>query len=209
MEAYVDQLVVEPAAVEAARIRGAELGCDNVSPTVGSVLRLLASTINARTVVEIGTGTGVSGAWLLDGAAVDAVLTSIDSDHARQRAAREAFDAAGIGAGRVRLIAGHAEEVLPRLQSGAYDMVFVDTAIEFAAAILDDALSLLRPGGVIAICHTLDEGKVADPAERDVSTNTARELANRLTRDESLVASHIPVGTGLLVAMVSATRLEA
>ena len=63
--------------------------------------------------VEVGTGAGVSGLWLLRGMRPDGVLTTVDQDPEHQRAARQAFGEAGIPSGRARLIVGNALEVLP------------------------------------------------------------------------------------------------
>jgi len=85
----------------------------------GAALRFLAATLQARAVVEVGTGAGVSGLCLLAGMAPDGVLTSIDIEPEHQRAARRAFTEAGTTAGRMRLIMGQALDVLPRLTDAA------------------------------------------------------------------------------------------
>ena len=76
--------------------------------------------------VEIGTGTGVSGLWLLRGMRPDGVLTTIDVEAEHQRVARRVFAAAGLAPSRTRIITGRALDVLPRLADGVYDLVFVD-----------------------------------------------------------------------------------
>ena len=77
---YAESAIVEDDALLAARTRAAELGTNPVSPSVGALLALLARATDARAVVEIGTGTGVSGLWLLNGMAPDGVLTTIDPE---------------------------------------------------------------------------------------------------------------------------------
>src|SRR5262252_5248997 len=86
----------------------AEFGVAAVTPAVGALLRLLSATAQARSVVEIGTGLGVSGLWLLRGMRPDGVLTTVDIDLDHQDMARQVFAAAGITPGRSRLIAGSA-----------------------------------------------------------------------------------------------------
>ncbi len=63
----------------------------------GAALRFMAAAIGARSVVEIGTGCGTSGIWLLRGMRDGAVLTSVDVEPDNQRLARSAFVAAGFG----------------------------------------------------------------------------------------------------------------
>src|SRR4051812_9262758 len=112
---FSENWLVESDAMTAARARAAELGCVPIGPAGGAALRLLAAAGQARAVVELGTGTGVSGLWLLGGMAPDGVLTSVDVEPEHQRAAREAFVEDGVAANRFRLINGSAGEVLPRL----------------------------------------------------------------------------------------------
>lgn len=199
--AYTEDFVPEPPAVAAARGRGRELGCAPVSPGVGPVLRLLAGAARARAVVEIGTGAGVSGLWLLEGMPADGVLTTIDVEPAHQRAARTAYAAAGIPTQRTRVITGSASDVLPRLTDGAYDLVLVDADKTEYPAYVEQAIRLLRSGGVLAIDNMLWHDKVADPAARDETTTTLRELGKTLRDDDRLSPCLLPAGDGLFAAV--------
>jgi predicted O-methyltransferase YrrM len=131
----------------------------------------------------------------------DGVLTSIDIETEHQRAAREAFTEAGIAANRTRLISGPALEVLPRLTDGAYDLVVGDADKKEYAEYLEQALRLLRPGGVVAFDNALWHDRVADPAQRDETTTTIRELGKAVRDNPGLVPAMLPVGDGLLVAV--------
>jgi predicted O-methyltransferase YrrM len=151
--------------------------------------------------VEIGTGTGVSGVWLLRGMRPDGVLTTIDVEIEHQRIARRIFAEAGFAPGRTRIITGRALDVLPRLADGAYDLVFVDAeAAEFSACV-DAARRLLRPGGVLAVNGAFAGGRIGDPAARDVETVTVRETVKAVRESEEWVPALLPVGAGLLAAV--------
>ncbi len=171
-----------------------------MEPAVGAVLRLLCATASARTVVEVGTGTGVSALWLLRGMRPDGVLTTVDSDGEHQRLARVSLAEAGVTGGRVRLITGRALEVLPRLSDGGYDLVFLDGARSENDDYLDASLRLLRPGGVVVFAGALAGGRVADASARDADTVALRELSRRVREEPRLVPALLPVGSGLLVA---------
>ena len=110
----------------AARARAEEVGVVPIGSGGGAALRFLASVLDARAVVEIGTGTGVSGLWLLRGMRADGVLTTVDIEAEHQRLARQTFAEAGIPTQRARTISGAALDVLPRLTDGHYDLVFCD-----------------------------------------------------------------------------------
>src|SRR3989454_1489465 len=120
---YAEAFLAEDAPLTAGRVRAAELGCSPIGPGGGAALRFLAAVLDARAVVEIGTGTGVSGLWLLRGMRPEGVLTTVDVEPEHQRAARQTFAEAGVPASRARLINGAALDVLPRLTDGGYGLV--------------------------------------------------------------------------------------
>jgi len=200
---WVEGWLPEDAAVMAARARAAEIGVSCVDSVTGSVLRLLAATVQAKAVVELGTGAGVSSLWLLRGMRPDGVLTTVDPDTEHQRVARQSLVEAGFGTGRVRLIAGQALGVLPRLSDGAYDLVLCDAVRAENADYLTAAKRLLRPGGVVAFAGALGNGRVADPSARDTETVALRELARDVRDDPALTPAMLPLGSGLLAAVVN------
>jgi predicted O-methyltransferase YrrM len=201
--AWVHDWLPEDAPVLAARARAAEVGVGCVDPTTGSLLRLLAAATQARAVVELGTGAGVSSLWLLRGMRPEGVLTTVDPETEHQRLARQSLVEAGFGTGRVRLITGEALAVLPRLSDRAYDLVFCDAVKAENADYLGAATRLLRPGGLVVFAGALGDGRVADPAARDPDTVALRELTRVIKEDERLTPALLPVGSGLLVAAVS------
>lgn len=180
--------------------RADELGTGAPSPGTGAALALLAAATRAVAVVEIGTGAGVAGLWLLSGMRPEGVLTTIDLDAENQRAAREAFTEAGVRPARVRAITGRPLDVLPRLADGAYDLVVADGDPLELAAHVEQALRILRPGGVLAVVHALVGDRVPDPARRDETTTALREVARRLREDDRVVPALLPTGDGLLLA---------
>ena len=198
--AYAEHFVPEDDVLRSARARAEEVGVSPIGAGGGATLRFLAALIQAQSVVEIGTGTGVSGLWLLRGMAPNGVLTSVDLEPEHQRLARETFTEAGIAPQRYRLICGAALEVLPRLTDGAYDLVLCDAAKGEYDDYLRQALRLLRPGGLVALDNALWHGAVADPAQRDPETVSLRELGNSVREHEALLPVLLPVGDGLLVA---------
>ena len=162
---------------------------------------MLAATTGARTVVEVGTGAGCSGLWLLEGMPSDGVLTTIDVSLEHQRAARAAYQRAGHAPQRTRIISGSALTVLPRLADRAYDLVLVDGEKDEYPAYVEQALRLVRPGGVVVLDNMLWHDRVADPAVRDETTMTLRALAKTLREDDDLMTTLLPVGDGLLVCV--------
>lgn len=197
---YAERYVAEDESLDKARRRAEEVGVVPVGSGVGAALRLLAATVQARAVVEIGTGTGVSGTWLLRGMRPDGVLTTVDIEPEHQRLARESFVEAGFRPNRMRLIVGRALEVLPRLADGSYDLVFCDGEKREYPDYLTEATRLLRPGGLVAFDNALWHDKVADATQRDPESVAIREVVRVLAEDERFVPAMLPLGDGLLVA---------
>ena len=182
----------------AARANAADLGgTEPVLPEVGATLRFLACAAGARTAVEIGTGCGSSGIWLLRGMRPGSTLTSVDTEPEYQRMARKAFTQAGFAPNQCRLILGRALDVLPRLSDGVYDIVFCDADTRDYPDYLSAALRLLRTGGVVAFNNALLAGTSADAGDDDL----AFDLASHVRADERLVPVLLPLGDGLLAAV--------
>jgi predicted O-methyltransferase YrrM len=199
--AFAETYAAEDIVLQTARNLAHELGLTAVTPGAGAVLRLLAAAGSAKAVVEIGTGAGVSGVWLLRGMRGDGVLTTIDVEHEHQRIARRIFVEAGFAASRTRIITGRALDVLPRLADGVYDLVFVDADAAEYGACADAALRLLRPGGALIVNGALAGGRISDPAARDVDTVTIRETVKAIRESEAWIPALIPSGAGLLTAV--------
>ena len=184
-----------------ARDEAAQLGVAPIGRGSASALTFLAKVVQAKAVVEVGTGSGVSGLALFAGMQPDGVLTSVDIEAEHQQAARKAFLGVGIPTQRFRLIAGPALSVLPRLSDGAYDMVFIDADKAEYAEYVDEGLRLLRHGGVLAVDNALWHDRTADGSNIDSETEAIRNALNAVKDNEDLVASLLPVGDGLLVAV--------
>jgi len=199
--AHAENVVVEDELLVAARERALDLGADPIPPSVGAALALFARMLDAKTVVEIGTGAGVSGLWLLHGLREDGVLTTIDSEPEHQRAAKEAFRDAGIAASRTRLINGRALDVLPRLADSGYDLIFVDATPADHPHYVREGVRLLRPGGVLVLHNALLGGRVTDPSERDATVLSVRDAARAVSADDRLSPVVLPLGDGLLCAV--------
>ena len=183
-----------------ARAKAADLGSDAISPSMAALLSVLAASVDASAVVEIGASTGVSGAALLAGMTDEGILTSIDVEAENQRVARDTFTALGYDHVRTRLITGRALEVLPRLQDSAYDIVFVNGDRTEYPAIVAQARRLLRSGGLIVLNSALGNGGLADTGQREAGQLALREAANTLRDEDHWLPALLTVGDGVLLA---------
>lgn len=194
---FAEEFIVEPDAIVRARARSLELGVEAVTPGMGAQLGVIAAATVATNIIEIGTGVGVSGLWMLKGAP-RATLTSIDIESDHQQHAKVSFSEAGIPANRIRLISGRAREVLPRMNEDAYDLVFVDADPQSVIEYVEHGLRLARVGGSVLIAHALWRGRVSDPAYRDDVVAGYRSLMRELADSAAVISALSPIGDGLL-----------
>lgn len=194
---HFDESEDEP--LRAARARSEEADIPAVPAETGALLRFLTRLITARHVVEVGSGGGYSGLWLLGGIDPRGALTTIEIDADNQALAQRAFAEAGLS-DRVRTMRGAALDVLPKLADRHYDLVFLDAVKTEYRAYLDHARRLLRHGGLLVADNVLWKGAVADPSITDQDTTALRAFNDEVRDDPAFTATIVPVGDGILAA---------
>lgn len=194
---FANEATVEPDHIARARAHALELGAAPISAAVGAQCAVIAAASQALNIVEIGTGAGVSGLWLMRGAP-RATLTTIDSEPEHLAAARQAFTDARIPAARARFITGRASDVLPRMNEASYDIVLVDADPEFVIEYVEHGLRLVRSGGTVLVPRVLGGGGVADPVRRDPATTAYRSLIQETQSSPAVIGALSIVGEGLL-----------
>lgn len=198
---YAEGFITEDSLKKAARARGVEIGTRDVSQGAGAYLSFLARLLQAQSVVEVGTGSGVGSLWILDGMMRSGTLTSIDDEMEHSAIARAAFLEAEIAPSRFRLITNPVMEVMTKLTDRAYDLVIYRHNPEDLIYAISEGQRILRSGGVFVIDNFFGGGKVSDPAQRDSKTVALREAGKVLKSDsENWATTLIPVGDGLLLA---------
>jgi len=196
---YTEDFVQESDVIRRARARADELGVEAITPSVGIHLSILARALSAKAIVEVGTGVGVSGLWLLS-ASANSVLATIETESEHQNVAKVAFEQAGIASSRLRLINGRSVEVLTNLADNSYDLVFLDGDRETLEDQVLQSHRLLRSGGVLVVSHALWRDRVPDTALSDESTIIYRNLIAKLTNSEGFISTISPIGDGLIIA---------
>jgi predicted O-methyltransferase YrrM len=196
---YTEDYTTESEVILRARLRAEEIGIEAITPSVGVQLNILARSLSAKAIVEVGTGAGISGLWLLS-ASSNSVLATIDTETEHQSIAKVAFDQAGIASSRLRIINGRSVEVLTNLADASYDLVFLDGDKESLEEQIEQSHRLLRTGGALAIAHALWRDRVPDSLMNDDSTIIFRELLTKLKSDQRFVTAVLPIGDGLIVS---------
>jgi len=98
----------------------------------------------------------------------------------------------------VRLIAGRALDVLPRMNESTYDIVLIDADPASIIEYVEHALRMVRPGGSVLVPHALWRGRVADPAQRDDTVAELRTLLQEIAKSDAVITALSLVGDGLL-----------
>lgn len=200
MRAFSNNFVPETEIIQRARHRGQDIGTYDTTPAVGSLLRYLTHLIGATSIVEIGTGAGVSGLWILQAMSPKGLLTSIDDEVENAKLAKQAFEEAGVNASRFRLITGNSREIVGKLADSLYDIFIMRRSGDLLESI-ENAHRSLRPGGILVIDRALLSGKVADPTQRDPESIAYREVMKVIKESSDLwLPMLLPVGDGVLVA---------
>lgn len=189
----------EDEALRAARARSEEADISAVPALTGALLRWCAAMMNARHVVEVGSGGGYSGLWLLGGMDPRGALTTIEIDRDNQALAQRAYSEGKV-ADRVRSMLGPALQVLPKLADANYDIVFLDAVKAEYPEYLVHAKRLLRPGGMLLADNALWGGRVADPSVTDEDTVGLRAFNDAVRDDPDFRAVILPVGDGVMAA---------
>ena len=192
-----------------AATEAAGLPAINVAPNQGKLLQLLARSINARTILEVGTLGGYSTIWLARALPPSGRLITLEIDERNAGVARRNVANAGL-ADCVEVRVGPALETLPHLQAegfGPVDFSFIDADKQHNVEYVEWALALSRPGSLIVVDNVVRHGRAIDVASTDPSVQGTRRLIEFVAREPRLSATAIQtVGSkgydGFLLARV-------
>jgi len=163
----------------------------SVSPNQGKLLRILASSISARSILEIGTLGGYSTIWLARALPADGRLVTLESNEKHAAVARSNLANASV-AERVEVRVGRALETLPRLAAegkGPFDLIFIDADKQSNPDYFEWALTLSRPGSLIIIDNVVRNGAVIDAGSRDPDVVGVRRLNALMGREPRVCAT--------------------
>jgi predicted O-methyltransferase YrrM len=173
-----------------------------ISAVTGRLLQILLTAVRAERVLEVGTLGGYSAIWMARGLSATGRLVTIEIDERHAEFARAYFARAGLE-DRIELRIGRALDVLPAFDGERFDAIFLDADKEPLPTYFEWALRLLRPGGLLIADNALWGGRVLDSEIADEGTRGVREFNRRLSSDERVRGTIVPVGDGLAVAVVN------
>lgn len=185
--------------LEAMEDVGRDRGFPLVGPLVGRLCSVLARSIGARRVFEMGSGFGYSTVWFARAVGPDGEVVHTDGDPDNTEEAREWLTKAGVE-DRVRFHTGDALAALEG-EDGPFDVIFIDVDKDAYPACWRLAAERVRPGGLILTDNVLWSGKVADDDVTDEWTQAIREYLRLATADDRFETTVVPLRDGVAVSL--------
>ncbi|MBC7891025.1 MAG: O-methyltransferase [Sphingobacteriaceae bacterium] len=213
VDAYIARLLVEPdQALEAVEnsIDAAGIPQISVSANQGKFLQVLARSVGARKILEIGTLGGYSTIWMARALPDDGRLITIEFEPKHAEVARQNFVRAGLDS-QIDIRLGKAIEVLPQLEAegaGPFDFIFIDADKPPYPEYFEWALRLSRPGTLIVADNVIRGGRILDPDSTDENVRGVQRLNAMLAGNAAVTATIIQtVGAkehdGMVLAVVN------
>jgi predicted O-methyltransferase YrrM len=179
------------------------MGKMQIAPEQGQFIALLVQLIGAKKTLDVGVFTGYSSLVVALALPPDGKAIACEMNQEYAAIARRWWQQAGV-ADKIDLHIAPAKETLARLlatgQTDTFDFVFIDADKSNYDNYYEQALQLVRPGGLIAIDNVLWSGRVADPQVQDNRTKKIRAFNQKLHQDPRISLSLVPIGDGLTLA---------
>ncbi len=190
--------------LEAIARAGVEQDLPIVDAEVGALLRVLALSVGATRILEIGTCVGYSGIWLAGALPRHGMLITMEKDPARARTARANFDRAGLG-DRVNVVIGDAQLLVTKV-SGPFDLIFQDGSKPLYVTLLDKLVDRLRPGGLLVTDNVLWDGEVVPgylpaPIRNASDTEAIKKYNELINTHPQLITATVPLRDGVAISV--------
>ena len=192
VDRYITETLVQPdAALQAALSAADQAGLPpiSVSPAHGKLLLLLARTVRAKRILEIGTLAGYSAIWLAQALPPGGQLITLEAVEQHAAVARKNIERAGLSA-LVDVRLGQALDTLPRLD-GPFDLTFIDADKQNNPEYFRWALKLSRPGSLIVVDNVVRDGAIVDAHSRNAAVICVRRLYELIASEPRVAATAI------------------
>lgn len=156
-----------------------------------------------KRILEIGTAVGYSAAMFAKYTDEDCIIDTIEIDEERAKEAKENIEKIGV-TDRINIMVGNAVDILPTI-SQEYDIVFIDAAKGKYPVFLENAIRLIKNGGLILADNILYKGYVMSDYNKHkqrTAVRHLREYIQEITENEKLESEILEIGDGLAITRV-------
>jgi caffeoyl-CoA O-methyltransferase len=172
----------------------------SIAPEQGSFMQILLRLIGAREVVEVGTLAGYSAVWMARALPGDGRLRTIEISGKHADFAEEWIGRSDV-AGRIRLFRGAGSDILPKFKAGSADAFLIDADKAGYPRYLDQALRIVRAGGLIMADNAFAFGHVLEKGSTDPNVESMRRFNEIMAAQTGLQSIIVPIGDGLWVSV--------
>lgn len=201
LASYIEDTTVSSPVLEAAREDTTEFGLAIPDAMTGQFLSALAAASQAKSAIAVTPAASVVGLHLMNGLSDDAILSCIDPEPEHQKRAKETFRDAGYPSSRFRFLPSRPLDVMGRLATNSYQLIYGELSPLELKQFIDAALPLLSSGGALVLADSLLDGTIADSTRKDRDTQSAREADEYLANLEGVTVSRLPLGAGLTLVI--------
>ena len=179
-----------------------EMSIMQISVEQGRFMSFLARTLGVKRAIEVGVFTGYSALCVAQELPADGELIACDISEEWTAIANRYWRQAGVNE-RIDLRLAPASQTLDAMldngEANSYDFAFIDADKDSYEIYYEQCLELIRPGGVITIDNIFMGGEVPDPTVQTETIKTVRRLAIKISTDDRVDCSLIPIGDGLML----------
>lgn len=170
-----------------------------IAPEQGSFLQLMLRIIRAREVVEVGTLAGYSAVWMARALPDDGRLCTIEVSSKHADFAERHIAASDV-AGKIQIRRGDARNLLPKFKPGSADAFFIDADKANYILYLEEAIRIVRRGGLIMADNAFAMGNVLKRNGDGQEADAIRAFNEKVAREAALHSIIVPIGDGLMVS---------
>lgn len=171
-----------------------------IAPEQANFMQILLRLCDARQVVEVGTLAGYSAICMARALPPTGRVRTIEIEPKHADFAREWVARSDV-AGRVEVLEGAGQDLLPQFETDSVDAVFLDADKSGYKAYLAECLRIVRRGGLVLVDNAFAFGQLFDDQPTDREVPAVREFNDHMAKVEGLRSVIVPLGDGLWVGV--------
>jgi predicted O-methyltransferase YrrM len=193
---YLDKMIVDQDHALLAALKDSEeadLPPINVSPPQGKMLHILARSLSAKRILEMGTLGAYSTIWLARALPDDGEMLTLEVNKKHAEVSRRNLERANLSK-KVKIILGPALDSLSTLYkngSKPFDFIFIDADKQNYPGYLDWAIKLSHHGSMIVVDNVVRKGSIIEAGNTDPNVKGVNEMLSSIRSYKNIIATAI------------------